>query len=197
MLLRERASMVIELVAVIAATTLVIATRPEVRELREPAIIYVDAPIDTPPIQLRTTANINTSADATARADALYRDKHFIAAANALRVTRDHELEPLAQLYVALSNAYDLGMLPGGRVDERFEALVVARRLDLALGGAFADELVARLAIESPKAAIAYISRGALEEAQIAVETAESLGQANDNNVKAVRRYLKYHRRDR
>jgi hypothetical protein len=189
MVLRERAWVIVELIVAATATAL-LALVPAAPARVEPSVLRVDVPSDTPAIQVRTTAQIDPNADAIARADALYRDEHFMAAANVLRATHDPTLEPLAELYAELARTFDLGTVRVLPYNERFEALVVARRLDLALGGAFADKLVTSLADVAPKTAIYYVAYGDLEHAQLAVQTAENVGKGDDDNIKAVRRHL-------
>jgi hypothetical protein len=194
MVLRERAWVIVDLIIAATATAL-LALVPAAPAAVEPAVLRIDVPSDTPAIQVRTTTRVDPSADAVARADALYRDRHFMAAANLLRATHDPALEPLAELYAELARTFDLGTVRSLPYNERFEALVVARRLDLALGGAFADTLVTSLADVAPRTAIYYVAYGDLEHAQLAVETAENIGKGDDVNIKAVRRHLAYKRR--
>ena len=132
MVLRERASLIVELgLAIVAATATLafVATQRSVPARGNhrsvcvdlPAVpafeqrtIHVDVPPDMPPIQLGiTTADVGTD-----------------------------EAELLRQL----TDATRTGMAAEASIEQRFEALVLARRLDLVLAAGHADELAAALA---------------------------------------------------
>jgi len=176
MVLRERASLIVELgLAIVAATATLafVATQRSVPARGNhrsvcvdlPAVpafeqrtIHVDVPPDMPPIQLGiTTADVGTD-----------------------------EAELLRQL----TDATRTGMAAEASIEQRFEALVLARRLDLVLAAGHADELAAALAGVAPNAATAYVSKHDYAHAQIALTTAESLGLGDDATIRAVRRQL-------
>ena len=71
----------------------------------------------------------------------------------------DPSLEANAQLYDQLARAWDRAFAPDATPVARFEALRYARRIDLALGGYYADELDAHLRETAPLAATIYATR--------------------------------------
>jgi len=180
MVLRERASLIVELsLAIVAVTaTLAFVARQSSVPARYgeqnrrgvcldlPAVpsfdrrtIHVEVPPDMPPIELSVITTTDVGTDE-------------------------------AELRMQLADAARIGMAASSSIEQRFEALVVARRLDLVLATGNAHELATALASVTPKAATAYVSRNDYAHAQIAVTTAESLGLGDDANIRAVRRHL-------
>ena len=129
--------------------------------------------------------DVMSTAGVIASAHALYCHKRFADAANTIRTagTDDPRLAPLADTFPSVA--------PGGPITERFNALVIARRDDLVLGGAFADELSRALADLCPKAAIGFMAQKDYDHAQLALAIGESLG-IDDANIRAVRHALEH-----
>ena len=98
---------------------------------------------------------------AIAESDTLYRSGDSARAA--LRVTlvakvlpTDTELHSLVELYAEFAVASATVAAPETSTVDRFVALRRAQALDMALGGAFADRLNARMREVAPEAAAAY-----------------------------------------
>ena len=113
-----------------------------------------------------------------ADADALYRRHEFTLAADSLRkaAERDASLEANAQLYEQLARAWDRAFAPDATPVTRFEALRYARRIDLAIGGRFAEELDGYLRTTAPLAAKIYRRDHDREGLELALTTCDALG---------------------
>jgi hypothetical protein len=112
---------------------------------------------------------------ACGNAEALYEAGQFELAATALRCA-DPADPGHAQLYDQLARAWDRAMASDATPVTRFEALRYARRLDLSLGGKYADELDAHLREEAPLAAAAYARARNDEGLELALTTCDALG---------------------
>lgn len=111
------------------------------------------------------------------RADSRYRAGDAAGAAELVRgLTPNGEYATLAELYEHL--ALELAVVRDPAADPRaaFEALVRARSLDMALGGALADDLTARARDLAPRAAEAYDAAADRRGAGLARHTAELAG---------------------
>lgn len=108
----------------------------------------------------------------------LYEHREFTLAASALRCAapNDQGIEANAQLYDQLARAWDRAMAPDATPVTRFEALRYARRVDLSLGGRYADELDANLREAAPLAAAAYAEQRDQEGVELALTTCNALG---------------------
>ncbi|HEY0251615.1 MAG TPA: hypothetical protein VGC41_08810, partial [Kofleriaceae bacterium] len=136
-------------------------------------------------------------ADPTDRAEALYRDKKFLQAADLYSSAAKAADGDDAAAYKlkatrlsGLAHAYNTGMAPGAKEAEAFDALVQANNLDQNLGGRFESEITTKMSSVVAKAAVSYIGRKAYEQARIAVLKAESLGKGSDNNIQFVKQQL-------
>jgi len=129
--------------------------------------------IQMPPI-------VVTIANPAADADAHYQRHEFTLAADTLRTAaeRDASLEANAQLYEQLARAWDRAFAPDATPVTRFEALRYARRIDLAIGGRFADELDGYLRTTAPIAAEIYRRDHDREGLELALTTCDALGIA-------------------
>jgi len=127
------------------------------------------------------------------KADDLYHSKRFNDAAQAARagikVASDddaHALKSIAALYEQLGRWYSTGMGASTKPTDAFAALRKAENLDRSAGGAFTDDIHAKLSTVAPKAAVAFYVAKDYENAYTAVRASESLGAAN-GTVKTVR----------
>jgi hypothetical protein len=127
-------------------------------------------------------------ADLKAEATGLYRSKNFSGAALAISSsltgfssddTRD--LKNIAGIYTQLGKAYAVGMGPGTRAIDAFQALRNALNYDRDVGGAYQSELRERLAQVAPKAANSYMAAKSYEQALQAVRAAEQVGSTSES----------------
>jgi len=142
---------------------------------------HVAAPVPVPHEVLIDVELIDLDRPAVqpcADAEALYEHREFELAASALRCAApsDPGQESHAQLYDQLARAWDRAMAPDATPVTRFEALRFARRLDLSLGGRYADELDAHLREAAPLAAAAYAKARNHEGLELALTTCDALG---------------------
>jgi len=167
------------------------AARREAAEAakRERAKRQAERPTERP---TKRTATADTSG-AKNTADNLYRSKKFNDAAATLRKAASSvggsdasDLKSIAAVYEQVGRNYNLGMGPATKPTDAFDALTRAQNLDRGAGGAFVDEIRAKLSQVAPRAAISFMAAKQYENAARAVRTAESLGAAN-SSTKAVR----------
>jgi len=107
-------------------------------------------------------------------AAAAYRAKDFDVAAQIIRDA--HAASDLAELYGQLARAWAIGMDPSSAPIDAYPALREAWKLDTVLGGAFTDELYARLVEIAPQAALAFDAAKDYTAAKQALNTAQVLG---------------------
>jgi len=100
----------------------------------------------------------------------LYRAGRFEAAAQ-LADAPDNEL------YAQLARAWAIGMDPATRPSDALIALREAAKLDIVLGGAFADALLAKQRQIAPLAVHELIANGDREGAEAAQHVVDTLGQ--------------------
>jgi hypothetical protein len=200
MQLRERASVVVELViASVAVVCLVLAPRATPQDTPRIHPLTHRCQVDVPPATEAPAPKVvdpaGTIEMVLPEADALYRARQFGEAAQVARTAAEHDARyrSVAELYIQFSHAWDIAMMPAARTIDAFEALREARKLDVVLGGVYAGELDATLVRIAPRAAISYAASHRVDEAELAVSVAESLGVESDN-VKAVRAWLRHHR---
>jgi hypothetical protein len=115
-------------------------------------------------------------ANALRVADQHYRDGEPALAAHTIHQANlmfDTELQSLAQLYWAFADESATIASPTAPVIDVFVALRRAQALDMALGGAFADRLNARMREVAPEAAAAYERAHDRTGADLAKHTAE------------------------
>jgi hypothetical protein len=136
------------------------------------------APPAPPPVVNRCPPAPLVPADPRAQADALYRAGHAGQAADLLAGDASDDLRTLAELYRAFAVYYPVAVDPSAPVTAAFEAIRRLQPLDLALGGAFADALYARMRDVAPRAAATFAARGDREAAQLARHTAETYGNS-------------------
>jgi hypothetical protein len=124
-------------------------------------------------------------ADRAAESERAYRAKQFQRAADLADDPSTTEL--LRQL----DRAWSTGMSPGSHPSLRFPALREAAKLDLALGGAFADEIYRATASVGSEAAIVQVGHRDFESARRTVDTLRLLGVPDDSNIRAVESILR------
>jgi len=168
-MLALRWSYAVDLFAVALLGTLTLVT-PH-RRHHHAAPVHHEELIDVELVNLDPPAVTPSCADA----EMLYEHREFTLAASALRCAAPAD-EANAQLYDQLARAWDRGMSPDATPVTRFEALRYARRLDLSLGGRYADELDANLREAAPLAAIAYAQARNQEGLELALTTCDALG---------------------
>jgi hypothetical protein len=156
-------------VALLGAATLVAPQRRHHAVAPAPAVVHHEVLID---VEL---VNLDPPAVKCADAELLYEQREFDLAASALRCAAPAE-EAHAQLYDQLARAWDRAMAADATPETRFEALRYARRLDLSLGGKYADELDAHLREVAPLAAAAYAAARNDEGRELALTTCDALG---------------------
>ena len=156
------------LVAMLGAATLVGAASPRTYRCHRAVITYEARPLAIEPRRAQTDAN------------GYYQRREFSLAAQTLRAAHDPSLEANAQLYDQLARAWDRAFAKDAAPETRFEALRYARRLDLAFGGTFADELNANLRELAPLAARAYAHAKNSEGLELALTTCDALGVVVD-----------------
>ncbi|HMG57202.1 MAG TPA: hypothetical protein VK601_27065, partial [Kofleriaceae bacterium] len=129
-------------------------------------------------------------------ATSLYRSKNFSGAAVALNSSLSgfgsedaKDLKSLAGIYSQLGKAYSIGMAPGTKPIEAYQALIRAIPYDGEVGGAYTQEMEHRLADTAPRAATSYMAARSYELALQAVRKAESLGSKSEN-IRIVRGML-------
>jgi len=167
------------LVAVLGVTTLVAVPRHRHR-CHHQQVIEIQIPPGTPPITIGL-------ANAQADADAHYMRHEFALAAESLRAAHDPSLEANAQLYDQLARAWDRAFAEDASPVARFEALRYARRIDLAFGGYYANELNDHLRETAPIAATIYAHDHNREGLELALTTCDALGVPADKLVAARR----------
>ncbi|HET9992159.1 MAG TPA: hypothetical protein VFQ65_26695 [Kofleriaceae bacterium] len=157
-------------VALLGAATLF---APHRRHHAPPPVVHREVLIDVELVNLDPPA-----VTACADAELLYEHREFELAASALRCAApsDPGQESHAQLYDQLARAWDRAMAPDATPVTRFDALRYARRLDLSLGGRYADELDAHLREAAPLAAAAYAKERNHEGLELALTTCDALG---------------------
>jgi hypothetical protein len=208
MQLRERASVVLELVAVVAVTATVWIAQPRDRAphhavwidnrggcVDRPAMPAFDHPGKVEAavvIEPRLPDPTVMAEPPLPKADALYRRHDFDAAAHVARAAarRDARFKSVAELYIQFAHAWTIGADRAERPIARFEALREARKLDVVLGGVYADELDAMLVYDTPRAAIAYTAEHRYQEAAVSVSVGDALGIGTSESLKAVRQKL-------
>jgi hypothetical protein len=152
-------------------------------------VICVPAPFDAP---------VTVTAESIrARADHLYRQRQFDAAARAAagdgmtvapRILDDVDLKNLAEQYTTLAVAWEIGFDTNNAPGNRFMALREAWKLDTVLGGAYTDELYAALRDIAPSAIEAFTAANDRESAMIARETLSALGPRHLVRIEGRRR---------
>jgi hypothetical protein len=152
------------------------------------------APVEEP--HAATPKHTASADDARDKADKLYKDKHFVEAANVLLAAAKSadgdagkELKLKASRYSGLAHAYNQGMAPGAEADDAFESLRTALGLDQNVGGHFADEINDKIKKIVGGAAVSFMANRELEKAHTAVIQAEQLGVSN-NSISSVKRKL-------
>jgi hypothetical protein len=178
-------------------TPTVIARRPDPKPDPKPDPAPVTARPDPKPDPKPAPKRTASADDARDKADQLYKDKHFIDAANVMFSAAKSadpdaakELKLRGQRYSQLARAYNQGMAPGAEPDEAFEALRTASTFDQNVGGEFAHEIADKLKQVVPRAAISFLAGHELEKAHTAVLAADQLGLTSNDSIKAVRSKL-------
>jgi hypothetical protein len=134
--------------------------------------------------------------DVKSEATGLYRSKNFSGAALAINSSLSgfngddvKDLKGIAAIYSQLGKAYAVGMAPGTRPVDAYQALLRANDYDREVGGAYAQELRDKLVAIAPRAATSYMAAKSFEQAFQAVRKAEELGSRTDD-LKIVRQNL-------
>lgn len=185
MQLRERPWLGSEWVAMLmalAVTVVLAAATP--RDAKRERVRCSVAPTEETP-RRATPRHAATADELRARADRLYRQKRFAAAAQVFARTADADLATLGEQYGQLARAWDEGMGSRAQVRIVFRALRDAWKLDTVLGGAHGDEIQQRLAHVAPFAAIAFLDDGDRGAAELALHVAETLGVHNEDTQRA------------
>ena len=160
------------------------ATRPGV------AVVEAIEAIDKPDPPLRTDKKRGrTTQDVTNEANALYRAKSFGGAAALITAALPsftgadaQELRSLAAIYSQLGKAYNVGIAPGTKPTEAYQALRRAASYDRDVGEAYVAELQEHLVTVATRAAVSYMASKEYEAAFQAVRTSESLGSSSSSN---------------
>ena len=170
------------LVAVLGVTTMVAVPRHHHRCHRQHASVEIPLVIESPEIHVAPRLE-NAQTDANAH----YLRHEFALAAESLRAAHDPSLEANAQLYDQLARAWDRAFAQDSSPVTRFEALRYARRIDLAFGGYYANELNDHLRETAPLAATIYAHDHNREGLELALTTCDALGVPADQLVAARR----------
>lgn len=127
--------------------------------------------------------------DIKAEANSLYKSKNFSGAASLLTSSLSgfasddaKELKSIAAIYTQLGRAYNIGMAPGTKPTEAYQALRRAIDYDRDVGSAYVSEMQDKLAGIATRAASSYMASHEYELAFQAVRLAESLGSKSSNN---------------
>lgn len=165
------------------------APRPEIERPEKPDKPEAVAP-RTEKKHWRTTQDVKTEAGA------LYRAKNFSGAAAVVTQSLPsfsggdiQELKSLAAIYSQLGKAYNVGMAPGTKPTDAYQALRRALNYDRDVGSAYIAEIQERLVVTAARAAVQYMAAKEYESAFQAVRWSESLGSQSPTN-KAVREKL-------
>ncbi len=134
--------------------------------------------------------------DVKSEATGLYRSKNFSGAALAINSALSgfsgddvKDLKAIAAIYSQLGKAYAVGMAPGTKPVDAYQALLRANDYDREVGGAYARDLHDKLVAIAPRAATSYMAAKSFEQALQAVRKAEELGSRTDD-LKIVRQNL-------
>jgi hypothetical protein len=119
--------------------------------------------------------NLDPPAPACGDAEQLYEHGSFELAAAAALCAEPGD-PGHAQLYDQLLRAWDRAAAEDATPETRFEALRYARRVDLSLGGKYADVLDTKLREAAPLAAVAYAKARNAEGRELALTTCDALG---------------------
>jgi len=121
--------------------------------------------------------------DVKSEATGLYRSKNFSGAAQAINAALPgftgedvKDLKGIAAIYSQLGKAYAVGMAPGTKPIDAYQALLRASDYDREVGGACSQELREKLVAIAPRAATSYMAAKSFEQAFQAVRKAEELG---------------------
>ena len=174
-MLRDRAMLTAEwlvLGSLLIATIARAPSRPEV--VPAASSIVIVSVITTPPAAVDT---VDVGGDPLVVADRYYRQGEPEHASRVIRwVATTDELRSLAELYEAYARELRIATDPHSSMPEVFEALRSAQSLDVALGGAFLDDLGARMRVIAPRAYEAYLASHDAPNALLARHTAETYG---------------------
>jgi hypothetical protein len=175
-------------IALLGATTLAAAPHHHRCHAHRAPVIVTHHAVEHAPIEVELVDLVDP-AKACAEAEVFYERREFDHAAIALRraATVDPGLEAHAQLYDQLARAWDRASAPDANAVDRFESLRFARRLDLSLGGLYADELDADLRDAAPLAAASYAHENNREGLELALTTCDALGVAVERNRVTIR----------
>jgi hypothetical protein len=144
----------------------------------------------------RPKAHGRSLQDVKSEATGLYRSKNFSGAALAINSALSgfggddvKDLKSIAGIYSQLGKAYAVGMAPGTRPIDAYQALLRALDYDGEVGKAYSQEIRDRLAALAPRAATSYMAAKSFEQAFQAVRKAEEFGSRSDD-LKIVRQAL-------
>ncbi|MEO8552052.1 MAG: hypothetical protein ABI678_18875, partial [Kofleriaceae bacterium] len=154
-------------------------------------------PKEEPPAREAPPKRVAT-ADATDKADSLYKDKKFNEASNAYAAAAKQTSDPdeasqlrsKSQKLALLARAFNNGMAPATAPKDAYDQLISANNYDATLGSHFEAEISQQLAKIAPKAAMQFAAAHSYEKAHLVVQKAESLGVGSDTNIKFVKQKL-------
>ncbi|HEX3481111.1 MAG TPA: FHA domain-containing protein [Kofleriaceae bacterium] len=134
--------------------------------------------------------------DVRSEATGLYRSKNFSGASLAIKSALPgfsgddvKDLQAIAEIYLQLGKAYTVGMAPGTKPVDAYQALLRASKFDREVGGAYTQELHDKLVAIAPRAATSYMAAKSFTQAFEAMSLAEELGSRTDD-LKIVRQNL-------
>jgi hypothetical protein len=149
-----------------------------------------------PPTRIEKKHTGRSIQEIRAEAGALYKNKNFSGAAALLTSSLSgyssedaKDLRTIAGIYSQLGKAYNIGMAPGTKPTEAYQALRRAIDFDHDVGSAFVSEMQRRLVDTASRAASYYMADHQYELAFQAVRNSEALGSTSKNNA-TVRRML-------
>lgn len=135
-----------------------------------------------------------TVQDVKSEASVLYRVKNFSGAAalvsGSLALFTGDDLKDIkntAAIYAQLGRAYNVGMAPGTKPTEAYQALLRAQYCDRDLGKAYLPEIEQRLVTVASRAAMSYMAAKDYDAAFKAVRTSDALGGSSSASNKSVR----------
>ena len=167
--------------------------KPEKKPDKKPEVAIVETSERPDPAPRPDKKRGRTTQDVKNDASGLYRAKNFSGAAALITAAlpsftggEAQDLRSIAAIYSQLGKSYNIGIAPGTKPTEAYQALRRAASYDRDVGSAYVNELQEKLVGVASRAAVSYMASKEFEAAFQAVRTAESLGSSSSSN-KAVR----------